>query len=122
MITPSQQITEITAISKYTKISPTKVRRTLKLIKGKTYEEALKILKFSAYGACKPVIQVLNSAASNSRNRIVHGKDLIIKSAFADQGPISKRFRLRAKGRPFQILKYTTHITVILSYDLSTFR
>lgn len=121
MSSPSQQIAEITAISRYTKMSPSKVRRTLKLIKGKTYEEASKILKFSSYRACKPVSQVLDSAASNTHNKTFCEKDLVVKSAFANKGSVNKRFRLRARGKPFQILKFTTHITVILSYDLSTF-
>jgi large subunit ribosomal protein L22 len=40
---------------------------------------------------------------------------LIVKSAFADQGPVMKRFRPRAQGRAYRILKFTSHITVIVA-------
>ena len=38
--------------------------------------------------------------------------DLIITKAFADQGPVLKRFRPRAQGRAYQIRKPTCHITI----------
>ena len=37
---------EIRVVSKYVRMSPSKIRRVLRQIKGKTYAEALLILKF----------------------------------------------------------------------------
>ena len=42
-------------------------------------------------------------------------EELIVAEAFADEGPTLKRFRPRARGRATQILKRTSHITVVLS-------
>ena len=41
-------------------------------------------------------------------------KTLVVKSAFADQGPTMKRFRPRAQGRAYRILKATSHITIVM--------
>nr|YP_010032332.1 ribosomal protein L22 [Schizocladia ischiensis]QOW07539.1 ribosomal protein L22 [Schizocladia ischiensis] len=103
------------AISKYVRISPTKVRGILDQIRGRSYMEALMMLEFLPYKACKPICQVLNSAASNAQNNLgVTKQSLIIKTTFADQGPTLKRFRPRAQGRGYQIKKPTCHITIIV--------
>ena len=109
------QKNEIRAVSKYIRMSPTKIRRVLRQIKGKTYSEALLLLEFMPYASCTPIIKVLRSATANARNNF--GMDetkLVIKSAFADQGPTMKRFRPRAQGRAYRILKATSHITIVM--------
>jgi large subunit ribosomal protein L22 len=109
------QKNEIRAVSKYIRMSPSKIRRVLRQIKGKTYSEALLLLEFMPYASCTPIIKVLRSATANARNNF--GMDetkLVIKSAFADQGPTMKRFRPRAQGRAYRILKATSHITIVM--------
>ena len=109
------QKNEIRAVSKYVRMSPSKIRRVLRQIQGKTYSEALLILEFMPYASCTPIIKVLRSATANARNNF--GMDetkLVIKSAFADQGPTMKRFRPRAQGRAYRILKATSHITIVM--------
>nr|YP_011005866.1 50S ribosomal protein L22 [Desmarestia aculeata]QWK43713.1 ribosomal protein L22 [Desmarestia aculeata]WAM62870.1 50S ribosomal protein L22 [Desmarestia aculeata] len=103
------------AVSKYIRISSTKVRRVLDQIRGRSYLEALMLLQFMPYRACGPIWQVLNSAAANAENNSgLNKEDLIVKTVFADQGPVLRRFRPRAQGRGFQIRKPTCHITIIL--------
>ena len=109
------QKNEIRAVSKYIRMSPSKIRRVLRQIQGKTYSEALLLLEFMPYASCTPIIKVLRSATANARNNF--GMDetkLVIKSAFADQGPTMKRFRPRAQGRAYRILKATSHITIVV--------
>jgi large subunit ribosomal protein L22 len=109
------QKNEIRAISKYVRMSPNKIRRVLRQIQGKTYSEALLILEFMPYASCAPIIKVLRSATANARNNFgLDEKKLVIKSAFADQGPTMKRFRPRAQGRAYRILKETSHITIVM--------
>jgi large subunit ribosomal protein L22 len=109
------QKNEIRAISKYVRMSPNKIRRVLRQIQGKTYSEALLLLEFMPYASCAPIIKVLRSATANARNNFgLDEKELIIKSAFADQGPTMKRFRPRAQGRAYRILKATSHITIVM--------
>lgn len=109
------QKNEIRAVSKYVRMSPSKIRRVLRQIQGKTYSEALLLLEFMPYASCAPIIKVLRSATANAKNNFgLDAKDLVVKSAFADQGPTMKRVRPRAQGRAYQILKLTSHITIVM--------
>jgi len=106
---------EIRAVSRYVRMSPSKIRRVLRQIQGKTYSEALLLLEFMPYASCTPIIKVLRSATANARNNFdMDETKLVIKSAFADQGPTMKRFRPRAQGRAYRILKATSHITIVM--------
>jgi large subunit ribosomal protein L22 len=103
------------AVGKFIRMSPIKIQRVLRQIAGCSYEEALILLKFLPYRACQPVSKVLKSAASNAINNAQISKEnLIVHQAIVGRGPILKRSRPRAKGRIFQILKYTSHIRIIL--------
>jgi large subunit ribosomal protein L22 len=107
---------EVRAVSKYIRMSPSKVRRVLQQIQGKSYKEALILLEFMPYASCEPIIKVLRSAAANARNNMnLDETELVVKAAFADQGPIMKRFRPRAQGRAYRILKATSHITIVMA-------
>jgi large subunit ribosomal protein L22 len=109
------QPNEISAVSKYIRVAPLKIRRVLKQIQGKSYLDALVILKFLPYRACEPILKVLRSAAANAKeNKSFIEKNLLIKLAFVNVGPTTIRFRPRARGRAYQIQKSTSHITVIL--------
>ena len=109
------QKNEIRGVSKYVRMYPSKIRRVLRQIQGKTYSEALLLLEFMPYASCAPIIKVLRSATANARNNFgLDETKLVIKSAFADQGPTMKRFRPRAQGRAYRILKATSHITIVM--------
>ena len=110
--------TETKAVAKYIRMSPKKVRRVLNQIRGKSYRDALMILEFMPYSACEPVLQVLQSAAANAQNNNgLQKNELLINRAFADAGPVLKRFRPRSQGRGFKIQKPTCHITVCVSTE-----
>ena len=109
---------EVKAIARYIRMSPFKVRRVLDQIRGRSYREALIILEFMPYRACDPVLKVLRSAAANAEhNEGIDRASLIVSTAFADQGPVFKRYQPRAQGRAYQIRKPTCHITVAVSAD-----
>lgn len=104
---------EAKAFSRNVRMSPFKVRRVLDQIRGRSYEEALMILEFMPYRACKPILKVLSSAAANAKHNLGMNKStLFISEARADQGPKMKRFRPRAQGRGFPIQKPTCHIII----------
>jgi large subunit ribosomal protein L22 len=112
----SLQANEAQAVSKYIRISPSKVRRVLRQIQGKSYKDALILLEFMPYAACEPIIKVLRSAVANATNNFnLNESELIVKSAFANQGPVMKRFRPRAQGRAYRIKKATSHITIVVA-------
>ena len=103
----------ISATSKYIRISPTKVDVIIKKIRGKSYKEALQILKYLPQKAGAIVWQTLYSAVSNATHNFDFEKEnLIISEAFVNQGPILKRMRARAKGKGAAIQKKMSHITI----------
>lgn len=106
---------EAKATAKYVRISPTKVRRVVDLVRGHSVEEALRILHFSPLGASQTVEKVLNSAVSNAE-RVSGGltSDLYVASAWVDEGPTLKRWRPRAYGRATGIRKRTSHVTLVV--------
>lgn len=102
-----------TAVGRYIRTSPLKVRRVLDQIRGKSYQEAVLILQFMPYRSSKIILQVLQSAASNAEHNYGISKTkLEVVQAYGDKGPIFKRFRPRAQGRGFPIRKPTCHVTV----------
>ncbi len=103
------------ATAKYIRISSSKVRIVVDLIRGRGVADALAILEATPKAACEPVIKVLKSAIANAENNMELAADnLYVAEVFADQGPTLRRYRPRAQGRATRIRKRTSHITVIL--------
>ena len=106
---------------RHIRVTPQKARRGVKQIRGKQAQEALAILKLAPQGASEPVYKLVASAIANARvkadasNTFLDEQDLYISQAFVDEGATLKRFQPRAQGRAFQILKRTSHITVVLT-------
>jgi large subunit ribosomal protein L22 len=97
------------------RVSPTKARRVIDLVRGKSVADALDILRWAPQAASEPVAKVIASAAANAQNN--DGLDpstLVVATIHADEGPTAKRIRPRAQGRAFRIRKRTSHITVIV--------
>ncbi len=104
-----------TAVARYVRITPTKVRILLDLVRGKEYKEAEAILEYNNSQAAEAVLSVLRSAGANAENNLGLNKaDLIVAETYADGGPTLKRHQPVSKGRAHAILKRTCHITVIL--------
>lgn len=104
-----------TAVARYLPFSATKARRVINLVRGKSVEEALDILRWAPQAASEPVAKVIASAAANAQNN--NGLDprtLVVATVYADEGPTAKRIRPRAQGRAYRIRKRTTHITVVV--------
>jgi large subunit ribosomal protein L22 len=100
------------AVARYVRMSPTKVRRVIALVKGRPLQEALDILRFSPQAAAEPVYKVIASAAANAENNLDIDRDtLVVALLTADEGPTLKRIRPRAQGRAYRIRKRTSHIT-----------
>lgn len=114
----SQEI--VSATSRYIRISPTKINTILCKIRGKSYKNALEILKYLPQKAGTVVWQTLYSAVSNASNTLGYEKDnLLIVEAYANQGPILKRMQPRAKGRAFKIQKRISHVTIRVTKNIN---
>jgi large subunit ribosomal protein L22 len=112
---------EAIARVRHIRVTPTKARRVVNMIRGKQAVEALAILKFAPQGASEPVYKLVASAMANAKvkadaeNSYLDEQDLFVQSAFVDEGTTLKRFQPRAQGRAFKILKRTSHITVVVA-------
>jgi large subunit ribosomal protein L22 len=106
---------KVHARASYIRQTPSKVRLVLDLVRGLPVEEARNVLDFTNRRASDPVRKVLESAVANaSHNHALDANELHIVEAFADEGPTLKRFKARARGRATQILKRTSHITIVV--------
>ena len=105
---------EVKAKLRFSRMAPRKARLVADLIRGKTSEEALKILMFTPKAAARVIIKLLRSAIANATQKKVDVDRLYVKTIAVDQGPTMKRFMPRAMGRAYPILKRTSHITVFL--------
>ena len=109
------------ATARYVRMSPTKVRRVIDLLRGMPASEATAIVKFDPHSASEPVGKVLGSAIANAehlahvRSQRLDPDDLVVVEAFVDEGPTLKRFRPRAQGRAYRIRKRTSHITIVVA-------
>jgi large subunit ribosomal protein L22 len=114
----SEQV--VRAEAKWVRLSARKARVVLTHIRGRSVPEARTILAFTQRAAAKEIEKVLRSAVANAEtNPLLHwnGDDLVVKAAYADEGPTLKRWRPRARGRVNQILKRTCHITIELAQN-----
>ena len=104
-----------TAIARYIRIPSSKVDIVLDLVRGKSYNDAVAILRNTNKSACSPILKVLQSAAANAENNLNIMKDnLFVAECWAMAGPTLKRMMPRARGRADRILKRTSHIRIIL--------
>jgi len=110
----------VRAEAKYVRLSARKARVVLEHIRGRSVPEARTILAFTQRAAAQDIEKVLRSAVANAEtNPLLHwnGDDLVIKAAYADEGPTLKRWRARARGRVNRIRKRTCHVTIELAQN-----
>jgi large subunit ribosomal protein L22 len=101
---------------KHAQISAQKVRLVADQIRKMPVEKALNLLAFSNKKAAVLVKKVLESAIANAEHN--DGADideLKVNTIFVDEGRTQKRWRARAKGRGTQVLKRSSHITVMVA-------
>jgi large subunit ribosomal protein L22 len=107
---------EAKAQAKMVRISSRKVKLVIDLIRGKKVGEAFAILRLTPKAASPVVEKLLKSAVANAEhNYNMDLNKLYVKEIFVGEGPTLKRFRPRAQGRATQILKRTSHTTIVVA-------
>ena len=103
------------------RVTPQKARRVVNMIRGQRADEAIRIAKFSPQVAVsEDLYSLLNSAVANAKQKnpaIRDASELWVTEALVDEGVTMKRYRPRAQGRGYQILKRSSQISVVLSDD-----
>ena len=110
------------AVVRYVRVSASKAREVLNLVRGESYGRAAEILAFSERSVSDVVGKLLESAVANAENNDgIPAEELFVSTCYADEGPTLKRWRPRARGRATRINKRTCHITIIVTrYDEAT--
>jgi large subunit ribosomal protein L22 len=104
------------AEARYIRMSATKARAVLGLIRGLDVAQADQVLRFCERDAATPIRKCLASAIANAEHNDSQLPDeLYVSACYADEGPTLKRWRPRARGRATRIRKRTCHIVVIVS-------
>jgi large subunit ribosomal protein L22 len=106
---------EAVATAKYIRMSPTKARQVVDLIRGRHVEDARRVLRFTPRAASTAVGKALESAIANAEhNGGLPADELVVARAWVDEGPTLRRFRPRALGRATRIRKRTCHIAIVV--------
>ncbi len=94
------------------RISPTKARPVIDLIRGKKVDEAMMRLNLSKRRAAVMILAGLKAAIANADQAEADVRRLFVSDARVDSGPTIKRWQPKDRGRAHPILKRTSHITV----------
>jgi len=106
----------VRAHARYVRTSARKARMVCGHLRGKSVQEARAILAFTPREVARDWSKLLESAVANAEsNHELLGDELIVREAYADEGPTIKRFRPRAMGRATPIRKRTSHLTITLT-------
>ncbi len=110
---------EIQAITKYARMSPTKLQQVTRVIRGHSVQSALDILKFIPRKSARLVEKTLKSAVANAENNDnISSDELVVSSAVIENGPPLKRWRPASRGQAHPIRKRTSHIRIILAKNI----
>lgn len=112
------------ATLRYMKGSAQKVRLVADLVRGKTVNDAVAILRNTRKVAARDILKTLKSAVANAEQRQAHVDvdDLVIRKIFVNKGPQEKRVRPAPMGRAYRILHRKSHLTIELSDAVSETR
>jgi large subunit ribosomal protein L22 len=107
---------EYRAIHRYADMSPRKVRPFATLIRGRSADEALELLRFLPNKSARLLEAVVKSALGNAEDRGARDIEyLVVTESRVDGAPMMKRIQPRARGTAYPIKRRYSHIHVTLS-------
>jgi len=107
---------EVSAKTKFARISPKKARLLLVPLKNLDVTTALNQLQYHKSKTSQIVCKLVKSALSNAKNNYNLKEDnLKIKSLTVDSGPSYKRYWFRSRGSADRLLKRSSHFNVVLA-------
>ncbi len=107
---------EISSLTRYARISPSKVYDIALLLRGKNVADAMAMIDLMPRKGAFLISKTLHSAVANAENNHDLKRDkLFVKSAEVMEGPVFKRFKAKAKGTAGRIKKRTSHFRIVLT-------
>ena len=112
---------EARATSRYNRQSARKIRKVLDRVRGSKVNSAIDYLHFSPEKASVVIEKTIRSAIANlmqiEGNNDLDPDTFKIKEAYANQGPVMKRFRAASMGRASRLRRPSSHLTIVLTTD-----
>jgi large subunit ribosomal protein L22 len=85
------------------------------MIRGRTVDDALSILRLQQRKAARMLTKVLGSAIANAtENEKADADKLVVTRVNIDGGPTSKKWMARSMGRANRINSRTSHVTIVV--------
>ena len=107
-----------TAHHRFADMGARKIRPFAALIRGRTADEALELLRFLPNKSARLLEAVLKSALGNAEDKGARAlEDLLVVESRIDGGPMMKRIMPRARGTAYTIKRRYAHIHVALADD-----
>ena len=110
---------EARAKGKFLRGSPQKARLVIDLIRGRSVQHALAVLRFTKKRATRSIEKVLLSAVANAREKFAAADvdQFIVAHAVVDTGPTKWRRRVRPApmGRAYREQRRYKHITITIA-------
>lgn len=101
------------ASHRFARISARKARYVMDLVRNQPVEQALEVLRFTNRRAAPMIAKVVKSAVANAiQEGGADPESLVVAKAYVDEGPTWKRWRPRARGMAYPILKRTSHLSI----------
>jgi large subunit ribosomal protein L22 len=114
------------ATHRFADMSARKLRPFADLIRGRSADEALELLRFLPNKGARLLEAVLKSAVANAehlkeeRGHTFEVDELFVSESRIDGGPIMKRIQPRARGTAYPIKRRYAHVHVTVSADEET--
>lgn len=112
--TAKKAVNEVNAYAKYVRVSPIKLKRVANVVRGETAEEAMITLSRLPHKGAELIQKVIKSAVANATHNhdVKNSQNWIVSKLLIGEGPTMKRYQPKGRGRMYQILKRSSHITV----------
>lgn len=105
------------ATHRFARIAASKVRPFADLIRGRTVEEAISLIRFEPNRGARMLEKVLTSAVANAEDRGARNVDrMIVVDSRVDGGPMFKRVMPRGRGMAFMIRRRFAHISIQIDH------
>jgi len=101
---------------RFARISPRKARLLMNLVRGRSVDDAITLLRFSKQRASGMIEKVIRSAIANATEQEVAPAQgtFFVAKAWVDPGPVIKRFQPKDRGKAYPINKRTSHLCVTI--------
>ena len=109
-----------TAKLRYMKGSAQKVRLVAYLVRGKSVNDAVAILRHTRKVAARDLLKTLKSAVANAEQKQAHldVDGLVVRKITVDKGPQEKRVRPAPMGRAYRVLHRKSNVTIEVSDEV----